>query len=276
MEVIYYQLFIIFTLVVVRIVKEEFLVWGCVIWSVLTIANLFYWPLIFIQLGVVWATYHFLKEKDETVEGLTGAGFENSDIVELRRTVDQLSESQAAYSRQIDSKSRRPLKTEDHWKFLLSSVQSAQKELIIISGWLDDRVVGDLGFHRALRTVLGRGVDVYFGFGWKGHDGSHKVGPGFERGLKTLQGLSNTFPGQLQVADFSNHSKMIIVDQQRIAIGSANWLSNKQYRNEEDTVVMDDAELASRYAVQMKQRIADARSVLVPQGQPANAQRGAK
>lgn len=65
MEVIGYQLLIVVSLMLVRIVSPNNLLTVCYVWTGFTVLNLFYWPLIFIQLFVVWGTYGLINSNDD-------------------------------------------------------------------------------------------------------------------------------------------------------------------------------------------------------------------
>jgi len=64
MAILAYQLFIVFSLLVVRLVAPRHLLTACLIWSGFTIFNLFFWPLILVQLAVVWVTFSVLQPKE--------------------------------------------------------------------------------------------------------------------------------------------------------------------------------------------------------------------
>ena len=66
MAILAYQAFIVFSLIVIRIVARRHLATACWVWSVFTVFNLFFWPLILVQLAVVWVSYAVLKTKDDT------------------------------------------------------------------------------------------------------------------------------------------------------------------------------------------------------------------
>jgi hypothetical protein len=65
MAVVYYQLFIIFTLVIVRVAFPKRLLLTSLIWSGFTAINLFYPPLIIIQLIVIWTAFAMLGPRRE-------------------------------------------------------------------------------------------------------------------------------------------------------------------------------------------------------------------
>ena len=61
MAILAYQAFIVFSLIVIRVVARRYLAVACWVWSGFTVLNLFIWPLILVQLAVVWLTYAVLK-----------------------------------------------------------------------------------------------------------------------------------------------------------------------------------------------------------------------
>lgn len=67
MEILFYQGLIFTTLVVVRFFSLKYLEMACFIWTVLTLFNLFWPPLIVLQLIVVWGTYASIRPKESVV-----------------------------------------------------------------------------------------------------------------------------------------------------------------------------------------------------------------
>lgn len=67
-SVLGYQVFIIATLVCVRLFRPDFLVTACIGWTLFSLFNLFWPPLIVLQLVVVWVTGAILmpRESSET------------------------------------------------------------------------------------------------------------------------------------------------------------------------------------------------------------------
>jgi hypothetical protein len=72
MEILFYQAFIVFTIVFVRIFSKKSVGIACFIWTALTLFNLFWPPLIVLQLIVVWGTYSLVRPKypDTRSDGL--------------------------------------------------------------------------------------------------------------------------------------------------------------------------------------------------------------
>ncbi|SAL77396.1 DarT ssDNA thymidine ADP-ribosyltransferase family protein [Caballeronia telluris] len=74
MPILLYQLTIIGTLILTRILAPKRLQAVCLIWTVLTVVNLFWPPLIILQLLVIWMTFALIKPRESTAEkGTSGA-----------------------------------------------------------------------------------------------------------------------------------------------------------------------------------------------------------
>ena len=51
-------------------------------------------------------------------------------------------------------------------------------------------------------------------------------------------------PNKLKVAEYATHEKMLIIDGKTVVFGSANWLSNRQYKNSERSIVVMNVAIA--------------------------------
>ena len=66
MEILFYQGLIFITLVLVRLFAPKYLEVACLVWTALTLVNLFWPPLIVLQLLVVWGTYAAIRPKESS------------------------------------------------------------------------------------------------------------------------------------------------------------------------------------------------------------------
>lgn len=90
MGVIGYQIFIALSLLLVRVIAPKHLLMACYIWTGFTVLNLFYWPLIFLQLFVVWGMYGVISPGDDGgfgVEAKERKTPENLDVKPLPEMV---------------------------------------------------------------------------------------------------------------------------------------------------------------------------------------------
>ena len=112
MEVVLYQLFIAATIVVAHYLKPESKLIVCGFWSLFTVANLFYPPLIFIQLGVVWGAYFLLNSSDA----------KDKKIGELEELTQALPHQVQAKVEIVSTDFKRIISGLEHFDFLHSKI----------------------------------------------------------------------------------------------------------------------------------------------------------
>lgn len=61
MEVIYFQIAILSSIIATYFLKREWLMLVCVAWSIETLVLVFAAPLIIVQLGVIWGAWYLLN-----------------------------------------------------------------------------------------------------------------------------------------------------------------------------------------------------------------------
>ena len=88
------------------------------------------------------------------------------------------------------------------------------------------------------------GVSIRIGYGWQNTQGAHNADKDSKDAFKRLQTLNQDYPNQLRIAEYATHEKLLIVDSNTVVFGSANWLSNRKYKNSERSVVIEDPTLA--------------------------------
>ena len=234
MEVIFYQLFIASTIFAVHRLAQEKVSYVCWGWTAFTIVNLFYPPLILIQLAVVWGTYHLLNRSDE----------KDRKIVSLQELISDLPDNVKRKVEIVSTDHKRLLSGVEHFTYLQSQIRGAERSVMILSGWLSSRVV-DSVFLKLVESKLLKGVVFHIGYGWQDSRGEHRSGEDLQRALEGLRQLADKFPNRLYVAEYATHEKMLVVDSVTVVFGSANWLSNRQYKNSERSIVVADDAIAS-------------------------------
>lgn len=122
----------------------------------------------------------------------------------------------------------------NHRNFLIKSVKSSKKDLIIVSGWATSFAL-DAELTTLLKKAINRGVNIYICFGYKySRDTRKRLSDikGLEI-LRTLQDHSNTNKafGNIYISQIPNHSKILICDKKYYVVGSFNWLSNSGSTN---------------------------------------------
>ncbi|QOS80575.1 hypothetical protein JNUCC31_06635 [Paenibacillus sp. JNUCC31] len=143
------------------------------------------------------------------------------------------------------------LNPRDHYLLMMEALRHATKSVVIFSPWIMSSVVND-EFVELVQTALSKQVEVKIGFGYKG---------GKAVGLDHIPGIvekDNSFGGNDKIViSISNlkdvmgeslqyippiHSKILLVDDRYLFLGSHNWLSKsgKNKRDEVSCLVTDD------------------------------------
>ena len=244
MEVVYYQLAIIVSLIISRVIGKKLFFWVLAGWTVWTLIMLTtFSPLFFIQSLTIGGTCFLLNKLSR----------QNSKIKQLEAVKSKLTNEQLAKIEDILDERIRPLSTKQHYNFLLDKLQNAQFELLILSGWIGSQVI-DRQFASMLKKRLESGLTVYIGYGYESL-GRHEMTASAQKALERLQKLSSQFPDQIHIGSFANHEKILVVDKSVVVFGSANWLSNRKYVNSESSIVINDEKLASRETERIKKLV---------------------
>ncbi|WP_445619880.1 phospholipase D-like domain-containing protein [Kushneria sp. Sum13] len=192
---------------------------GCTLWSVLMLK----WPAYSaVQTFTAWVSWYgtrcFLKQKAR-------AGNET-------RTAD----SKAASNTKRTASRHHLIQGRDHHEELTHALQIARKELVIVSGWLSDRVVNDQ-FCGLLASALERGVNVHIAYGASDRDGQHRLSDTAFKALNSLKATgAQSRKGRLTIVQRATHEKCLIVDKRYAIVGSFNWLANAHYRDRETSL----------------------------------------
>ena len=176
--------------------------------------------LLFVQLAVIIVVFY-----------LSFKMWKNKNLIsDLKNNLDKIDNQN--FSSKINDISNKQIKVlstpKEHRKFLLKTLNQANKTIIIFSGWLTDYSVND-EFRTKVKSCLNRGVDIIIAWGYKksGSISSEQKNAG-EKSIKELQEWTslNKTKGTLETFYFTNHSKILICDTQYAVMGSFNWLSN--------------------------------------------------
>lgn len=139
----------------------------------------------------------------------------------------------------------------EHYDYLVQSLKQTKKQLIILSGWLNNHVIDGM-FLEHIEAKLNKGIKVYIGYGYQDWNGEHKTTDSYDIALDSLKKLISKYPEQLIIAKYATHEKLLVVDEQVVVYGSANWLSNKNYRNSERSVVIENEKSAKMEAKRVR------------------------
>lgn len=144
----------------------------------------------------------------------------------------------AGAERQLSAISVRPLETFEHPAFLRKALTGAKRRLLILSPWLRPAVV-DAEFVKQLGTLLGRGVEVYIGWGISKFEFERDADAAVQKELDRLAERHNNFHFK-RLGD--THAKVLLCDDQFVIVGSFNWLSfrgdpGRTFRDERSMLV---------------------------------------
>ena len=176
--------------------------------------------LLFVQLGVIIVVFY-----------LSFKMWKNKNLInDLKNNLDKIDNQN--FSSKINNISNKQIKVlstpKEHRKFLLKTLNQANKTIVIFSGWLTDYSVNN-EFRTKIKSCLDRGVDIIIAWGYKksGSISSEQKNAG-EKSIRDLQEWTslNKTKGTLETFYFPNHSKILICDTQYAVMGSFNWLSN--------------------------------------------------
>ena len=176
--------------------------------------------LLFVQLVVIIVVFY-----------LSFKMWKNKNLInDLKNNLDKIdNQNFSSKINNIPNKQIKVLSTpKEHRKFLLKTLNQANKTIVIFSGWLTDYSVND-EFRSKIKSCLDRGVDIIIAWGYKksGSISSEQKNAG-EKSIRDLQEWTslNKTKGTLETFYFPNHSKILICDTQYAVMGSFNWLSN--------------------------------------------------
>ncbi|ART62819.1 phospholipase D-like domain-containing protein [Kushneria marisflavi] len=191
---------------------------GWALWSLATLQSPGY---IAIQTLIVWTSWYgtwcFLKQKAR-------AGH-----------APQTADHQTASTRR-KATSNALVHNRGHHEELTHALQIVRKELVIVSGWLSDRVVNDQ-FCGLLANALDRGVNVHIAYGASDRDGQHRLSETASKALARLKEISKrSCKGRLTILQRPTHEKCLVVDKKYAIVGSFNWLANAHYRDRETSL----------------------------------------
>ena len=213
--------------------------------------------LLFVQLGVIIVVFY-----------LSFKMWKNKNLInDLKNNLDKIDNQN--FSSKINNISNKQIKVlstpKEHRKFLLKTLNQANKTIVIFSGWLTDYSVND-EFRTKIKSCLDRGVDIIIAWGYKksGSISSEQKNAG-EKSIRDLQEWTslNKTKGTLETFYFPNHSKILICDTQYAVMGSFNWLSNSGgSTNEERSWIVYNKDFVQDEIVEIMKNLYDPNKTL--------------
>lgn len=223
------------------------------LWMLWSAANL-NGPLLIVQCSIAIGAFLVLRHREQ-MRRITN---------EQQETINNLIQniqSNYNFSTQACPTQRTIFSPRDHRRLLLSTIQTASEEIIIVSGWASLRAL-NAELRKQLLDALRRGVDVYIAFGYASFEGKTKDGNTHERGAQIFRKMRiyaerKNLGGRLYVEvltsnNIGTHQKVLIQDRRVVTIGSYNWLSNPgSGRNNEASISIEDAELSKQISTEI-------------------------
>jgi hypothetical protein len=144
------------------------------------------------------------------------------------------------------------LRTEEHRAVLERALKEAQKEIIIISPWMNRRTCDD-NLCDLVAQAVKRGVHVRIGYGITERAGDLDIGRNRANAQRVIRELNaavvrETPQGQAALLEIKKtggtHQKILVCDRAFAVLGSFNWLSYRgeldtEYRNETSILLRD-------------------------------------
>lgn len=169
-----------------------------------------------------------LRVRVETATSQLAAAADGEMAEVLRAEVEDAQERLAAAEASIASIQVRQLEVFEHAPLLQRALTSAQSRLLIVSPWIRAAVV-DRRFVEDLEAALGRGVEVFMGYGLGGDEGASDRDKAAEINLLDL---AKRHPQRFHMTRLGDtHAKVLVVDQDFVVVTSFNWLSFRGDRN---------------------------------------------
>ena len=134
-----------------------------------------------------------------------------------------------------------------HRQIFFNTLGQATNSICILSGTATSYVVNE-DFKISLKEALKRGVNVYLGYGYRSnyHDQQKKnYELTAENDLKNFvkEAKNENHKGKIFLAEYKNHSKILICDDEYVVCGSFNWLSNAAGQNIERSYIIYDKKI---------------------------------
>jgi predicted MPP superfamily phosphohydrolase len=250
MTVLYFQILIIISILLIAFFKRKYLFHITIFWtieSLLLLTTLS--PLSFVQLLVIWFTYYYAKDYYKKKDLI-------NKLIEITNQYDESSKNN--FLKYANSKNIESIVGKEHYEYLLSSLAKSTTDIIILSGWISDYVI-DERFIKILKNKMKEGLNIFIGYGYRDKDNNHLNNTHTDNALNNLRQLwieakKSQFKGNIYVSNFPNHQK-ILIHNNVIVVGSANWLSNKSYTNEEYSVIINSNILVEKEILRIRTNI---------------------
>jgi phosphatidylserine/phosphatidylglycerophosphate/cardiolipin synthase-like enzyme len=262
MEVAYWQVFVFITVAVSTVgFGARVGLFVSIGWTIFSLAMIYTSSLMALQLGTTWIAYFLFREMGRKKDVISK---QEAKISTLEQALsDALSgydaETRLRASEAANRSHHEIIRDKHHMVELRNAIEGSNTSLTIVSGWIRSYVV-DRKLTKLLEGALSRGVDIFIGYGWQKSDGTHEIDQSINDARQALDKLASKAArkrgwGKLTIKKNPTHEKVLIKDQDYVICGSNNWLSNKNFKNREQSIKIWDSRLAremsQRYLAEM-------------------------
>ena len=253
MEVAYWQVFVFLTVAgATGFFGARVGLFVAIGWSIFSLAMIYASSLMALQFGTTWVAYFLFRNIGNKKDMISE---QSKRISELESTLEDAlsgydSETRSSATEAAKNSRHEIIRDKQHRTELLNSIKGANTSLTIVSGWIRSYVV-DRSFSGLLEKALASGVNIFIGYGWQKSDGTHDSDRTVTEARQRLDKLATKASrkrawGQLIIRENPTHEKVLIKDQDYVICGSNNWLSNKNFKNQEQSIKIWDADLAQQ------------------------------
>ncbi len=166
-----------------------------------------------------------------------------SEVDALKSEIRKLREEKAAAEKLVELSQGRFLEPQEHVPLFDRALREARKRLLVISPWINDRVMEPK--LRLLEELLRHGVEVYIGFGITERGPDDRKSRLGDQTLAWLQRKSAQFPNLRVVRLGDTHAKVLLLDDRFVVVGSFNWMSFSGFDRNENGVRVVREELST-------------------------------
>lgn len=192
------------------------------------------------------------EQRVQEAEDVLSIAANVEEISQAQKELAQAKEEQQTITKELREIPVRFLAVYEHGPLLEEAVTKCRQRLMIISPWIQGNVV-NWEFIKKLEKLLSQKIDVYIGYGI----GDNKSNP---NAIRDLKNLSERYPN-FHFKDFSQagrntHAKVLLCDQDFVAISSFNWLSfkgdpSRTFRDEQGTLITDPSLIEEKFVEQV-------------------------
>lgn len=166
-----------------------------------------------------------------------------AEIQGLKAEIERLRAEKAAAQSVVEQAQGRFLEPQEHVPLFDRALRDAKRRLLIISPWINDRIMEPK--LRYLEELLRRGVEVFIGFGITERGPDDRKARQGDQTLGWLQRKAEQYRNLHVVRLGDTHAKVLLMDDRFVVVGSFNWMSFGGFDRNENGVRVVREELST-------------------------------